>query len=278
VDALYTAIQRNLGLDATSGAAKQIIEVSVTHIPGADSFRLRSHDRFIVSSPALYLAPMELTDAEILAQSLAFPLVDYLLTQAVERQPIRLTWLPMLRGLRLWQLWDLDLPLATWREAVGWVYTDLPGGEHETTIVLPAHYTELCAAHTLWMPYPEKIHIPLFCDKLERSEWVFPWQFERDSRTHLTQLAALGMTDVPVDGNYVDGTHKANHPGQTVALATLFEYVVATYGRERLPALLHGLGHYSTWETLLPAVLGVSPAEFEAGWQAYLATHYLENH
>lgn len=49
---------------------------------------------------------------------------------------------------------------------------------------------------------------------------------------------------------------------------------VATYGRERLPTLVASLGHYDSWETLIPAVYGVSPAEFEAGWQAYLATHY----
>ena len=57
-------------------------------------------------------------------------------------------------------------------------------------------------------------------------------------------------------------------------MATLIEYAVATYDRERLPALVAGLGHYESWETLIPAVYGVSPAEFEAGWQAYLAAQY----
>jgi hypothetical protein len=65
-----------------------------------------------------------------------------------------------------------------------------------------------------------------------------------------------------------------HHPGQTVALATLVEYAVATYGRERLPALVTGLGQSDSWETLLPAVYGVSAAEFEAGWLAYLKAHY----
>src|SRR5205823_6624277 len=51
----------------------------------------------------------------------------------------------------------------------------------------------------------------------------------------------------------------ASHPGQAVALATLVEYAVATYGRERLPALMAGLGQYESWDTLLPAVYGVSP-------------------
>jgi hypothetical protein len=65
-----------------------------------------------------------------------------------------------------------------------------------------------------------------------------------------------------------------SYPGQTVELAALIEYAVAAYGRERLPALMAGLGQYESWKTLIPAVYGVSAAEFEAGWQAYLVTHY----
>jgi hypothetical protein len=71
-----------------------------------------------------------------------------------------------------------------------------------------------------------------------------------------------------------DSLQRHNHPGRTVALATLIEYAVATYGRERLPALVAGLGQYDRWDTLLPAVFGVSAAEFEAGWQAYLTVYY----
>jgi hypothetical protein len=54
----------------------------------------------------------------------------------------------------------------------------------------------------------------------------------------------------------------------------LIDYAVTTYGREQLPMLVAGLGHYDRWETLIPAVYGVSAAEFEAGWQAYLLAHY----
>jgi hypothetical protein len=60
----------------------------------------------------------------------------------------------------------------------------------------------------------------------------------------------------------------------SIAVATLIEYAVATYGRERLPALVASLSQHNNWETLIPAVYGVSAAEFEAGWQAYLATNY----
>jgi hypothetical protein len=59
-----------------------------------------------------------------------------------------------------------------------------------------------------------------------------------------------------------------------MARATLVGYAVATYGRERRPPARPGLGQYESWNTLIPAVFGVSASEFEAGWQAYLVAHY----
>jgi hypothetical protein len=69
-----------------------------------------------------------------------------------------------------------------------------------------------------------------------------------------------------------------NRPSESeaVVLATLIDYAVTAYGRERLPALVGGLGQYESWDALIPAVFGVSSAEFETGWQAYLDTHYKE--
>jgi hypothetical protein len=63
-------------------------------------------------------------------------------------------------------------------------------------------------------------------------------------------------------------------PTTSVAIASLLEYLVATYGYEQLPVLLAGLAQHNDWETLLPAALGVSAADFEAGWQSYLAQQY----
>jgi hypothetical protein len=38
--------------------------------------------------------------------------------------------------------------------------------------------------------------------------------------------------------------------------------------------LVTALGEYQSVETLVPALFGVPAADFEAGWQAYLAAHY----
>ena len=56
-------------------------------------------------------------------------------------------------------------------------------------------------------------------------------------------------------------------------MATVLEYGAATYGSERIPALLAALPHHETISTLIPAVFGVSAEDFEVGWQDYLVTH-----
>jgi hypothetical protein len=89
------------------------------------------------------------------------------------------------------------------------------------------------------------------------------------AKTHLYQLIAPASHHIDDNPEYTAG-----HWEQTLALATLIEYVVTTYGREQLPALLAALGQHESWETLIPAIYGVSAIEFEAGWQAYLAAHY----
>jgi hypothetical protein len=62
--------------------------------------------------------------------------------------------------------------------------------------------------------------------------------------------------------------------GRVVAMETIIEYVVVTYGRERLPRLFAALGQHGSWQSLIPAVFDISADEFEAGWQSYLAHQY----
>jgi hypothetical protein len=264
-------MQHNLGLENAPDAQKLIIEVSVTQNPGYAMPWFGAPKQIVAPSPARYRAPVELTDSELLAQSLALPLFEHVLAQAHKRHPIPTTWLPLKSALRLWQLWDLDLPLAAWREdVVKWIYSDLPAGPPGQLGVLPPRYRELCAAHTLWLLSPLQIHVPLYCTDQDQTLWYFYWREVFDPPVRLAQLAAPVDREVALSSDMPP----ISPPDQTIALATLIEYAVVTYGRERLPVLVAGLGQYDSWDTLLPAVFGVSATEFEEGWQAYLAAHY----
>lgn len=272
-DVLYTNLRRNLGLGLPPSTEKQVIEVSMTQPPGYVIPLVDISDRFRVPSPAVYTASLELTDDQLLAQSIALQQIDHLLELASEHYQIKLAWYPMLNGLRLWQLWDMDLPLAAWKdEVVQWLYVDMPAVAPGQPLMLPDHYSELCAAHRLWMSSPLQLNIPFGCTSFDQEALLFPIWDPRDPLTHLNQLTVLMPPSVYLAG--AGSLYSAHRPGQTIALATLIDYAVVIYGHERLPALMVGLGQYETWDTLLPAVFGVPTNEFEAGWQVYLTMHY----
>lgn len=273
MDALYTALRHNFGLPIIPSPEKLVLEVSVTERPGQIIPWFRAPDLFLVPSPAVYLAPVELTDAEILAQSLALPLLAAILAQASEHHALGSYWQPLVDGLRLWQVWEMNLPLASGREdVVTWLYRDLPAPRPGPPLMMPGRYRELCATYKLWLSSPLLINIPLVCAE---PKWEgFLWS-QWDPRNPLTRLDQIAVPVLPHEYMGASSlTDSVSYPGQAVMLATLIEYAVATYGRERLPTLVAGLGQHENWATLIPAVYGVPAPEFEAGWQAYLATHY----
>jgi len=273
VEEIYATIRRNFGLPSKSGAEKLVIDVSVTQAPGQIYSRillLEGLDTLRVPSPALYQAPVAFTDTELLAQSIALPMLDYLLIEARDHHQISMKWQPMMSSLELWQLWDLDLPLSRWRNAlVKWVYVDLPTTKLGEAIPLPGHYTTLCTEHKLWLRSPQEIHLPFLCINPGQAQESYPWWEAHHPPLRLGALAA------PFNPEYYSGAliNRVVDGGQLIALSTLVDYAVVTYGRERLPLLLGNLGQFDTWETLIPAVYGVSAAEFEAGWQEYLSAH-----
>lgn len=276
MDALYTTLWGHLGLPIRPTPDKLVVHVTLEQLPGKAPLLFDTQRSVSVPSPARYLAPVALSDVGLLAQSIALPLLGYGLAEAREQYQIRPAWQPLMDGLYLWQVWDLDLPLATWRETVvPWQYRDLPFTQPAAALPLPERYQELCAVHQLWLQSPKQIHIPLVCAGQDGEEGQ--WRAWRASAP-LTSLAQLAVPSPLMEGEGVSSvigpSFFTNHPGQTVALATLIEYAVQRYGRASLPALVAGLGDADSWDTLLPAVFGVSPAAFEAGWQAYLADQY----
>ncbi len=57
--------------------------------------------------------------------------------------------------------------------------------------------------------------------------------------------------------------------GAWLAAPSLIDYIVAMHGLDMLPELLRGFGQHEEWETLAPAVLGMSAAELGAGWYTW---------
>jgi hypothetical protein len=269
MDAVYTEIQRNLGL--TSDAEKLLIDVTVEHATGATPIPQWPREPLVVSSPALYLAPVALSDSDLLAQSIALPLIDYMGGRAIEDHVIPSGWQPLLLSLRLWQLWDLDMPLAHWRyDAVRALYTETPTEGPGQQPTLPESYSELCAMHRLWLLSPMMVGIPLECRISEEGSWMARWSLADRPHPYLNRL------ETPLRGTYqyFKEDNFFNGPAGIVNIATLLEYAVATYGHEQLPLLLASLAHYDDWETLIPEVFGVSATRFEAGWRRYLAQQY----
>jgi hypothetical protein len=247
--------------------------VSIAQNPG-DALWFIAPERIVVASPALYQAPIELTDAELLAQSLALPLLDAVVAQASRRHSPDTRWRPLLDALHLWEIWHMDLPLAVWQdEVVQWTYGDMSSTAPGKSFALPERYHELCAAHKLWLLYPAQIGIPLTCSNASGEAAYLAELHPLDP-----PAPRLGQFTLPISSDpYVEAANKGYqkpHAGQTIALATVVDYIVVTYGRERLPGLVASLSQHNTWDTLLPALFGASAAEFEAGWQAHLAKRY----
>ncbi len=55
-----------------------------------------------------------------------------------------------------------------------------------------------------------------------------------------------------------------------VEAIVLADYVARKYGRKQLGRILKAWPDHKGWVEIAPAVLGVSFADFEAGWQAHL--------
>lgn len=77
--------------------------------------------------------------------------------------------------------------------------------------------------------------------------------------------------DIDEYGSDESGAEYGN--SATIALATVLEYAVETYGREHIPSLLAGIARHQSSATLIPDVFDVSLDEYEAGWLAHLAKY-----
>ena len=220
-----------------------------------------------LASPAAYLAPESLNDEELLLQAVALALVERAVRQTAERRDSQVSRHPLLDALALWQLWQLDLPLARSEDAVvsavfgGYGMVDKDSQSESESLS-----ASICAGYGIWLADPTELHLPIACDPagllsaapplLAVAAWMGPLN------------ASQGLLNVMKISGY------SSHPGQVVALATVVDTLAITYGSERLPILVTALERQSTWDSLLREVYGVSTAEVERGWCVYLHDRY----
>ena len=269
LEQLYTTLQQNFAV-ALPAATPLDITIEMTRTLESTPYRPRIFDTITVPSPTLYPTTTWPAD-ELLLQSLALPLLDHTLALVVRHHGMGAARYPLLDGLRLWQLWSTDLPLARWRPAlVQWIYVALPTTATVDELPLPADYPAFCAAHTLWMAYPAQLHIPLLCTGMDESPRRLPYALVKLAPRSLPPLDSPIYPDEETDG--AGRTAPARHPGYVIAVATVLDYVDKTYGRASVPHLVAGWGSAATWDDLTPALFGLPAAEFERGWQQFLTT------
>jgi hypothetical protein len=284
LDALYPTVYGSF-LPGMPRGEKLMVQVDPAQPPGEIAKRATNHDPLVVASPAAYLAPEAISQADLLAQSVVLALLEALKTQGAQRysdEPYSLSFRSggislwqWLAGVQLWQLWANDLPLAAWREpVVQWVFSDLYDAQGNLQVA-PDFMPEFCALHGLWVYTPMQVQIPLSCDSPDRLVHYLAWRIAYPRPVQLGQLAMPIAADAAPGLQSVMGeAGRSPHPAAAVALATVLEYAAETYGPERIPLLLAALNQHARAETLIPAVFGVSAIDFEAGWQAYLAEQY----
>jgi hypothetical protein len=132
----------------------------------------------------------------------------------------------------------------------------------------PAFAPQLCAMHRLWISSPQAIQIPLSCAGENRADLAPEEQTVVESPLTLAEL-------LPIDyGPLQLIPPRPAYAGAPVVMTTLFDYAAAAYGKPRLVLMVQSLHEHTNWETLTPAVFGLSASDFEQGWRADLAARY----
>jgi hypothetical protein len=129
-----------------------------------------------------------------------------------------------------------------------------------------AQWQQMAAAYQSWLSFTDTMQ-PAFA-----GERATVWRLQSAAAT------PLPLYDLLSSGGNAPGTglsFSAYSPAalyradmKQLAAEQLIDFLVASYGLDVLPKLLQGFGEHKDWETLAPAVLGISAAELEHAWHA----------
>ena len=85
---------------------------------------------------------------------------------------------------------------------------------------------------------------------------------------------------LPINLGHVTDLMSSKRPSHTdvilryLAAESFMQFVVDSYGRERLPELLNALVRYGTWQEIIPPLYGTSLDEFVKDWNTHLLQEY----
>ncbi|MBI3959862.1 MAG: hypothetical protein HY328_13710 [Chloroflexi bacterium] len=219
--------------------------------------------RVFLPSPERLANSTPETQATLLRQSWAIALGEQAVLEAGAHHRLPYRWLPFLSGLRLWLLWDGGGPLTVGKERiVAWLAQPERKGLSLEDVV------DICRAFAFWRLSPLDYAIPVGCDQ---SGYFMPSPVPLP--TQLSALAPIYPPKDSLDDQYTPA-QTIESKAYAIALALLIQYAAERYGRQTLPVLLAALQEHDGWDTLIPAVYGVSAQEFEAGWQRWLAENW----
>ena len=263
LDAIYPAMRRNFGLPPAQERLE--IEVDVTV---AGPFISRFHvQQLQLPSPGLFRLDADISDADALTQWALDPLAALVLAKAQQRvspdPAAAYTWQPMRSALEAWQVRQYSPPSAAWHRAlIAWLYDAEVDSSPAQKPADPSRLNGICHEQHIvermsFLARIQLTNIYLCAYVLKQAYIAYPGSIP------------LLLSQVPTGSDL--STNQVWGWEQSEVLATVVDYSMAVYGPERLPALLQAFHDTSTWRDLIPQVFGVSSAEFEAGWQEYLA-------
>lgn len=272
LDAVYLHIHTALEvpLRATSDPADKI-QIHVASAKEAAVYRLYDRGKPLwVDSPWLLRLPDSVADGQALVEMVAFSLrrsaVNELLSPLSETDEPTAA---LLGGLRLWLAWEKTTLTQSHKiGVVGWLYEYAP---HSPQALLNA-FPEICELFDMWHIVPPAGPAFFYCT-------VKPTFLRSTYSRSPASLAQLPISQPQylssVDGSGgLQGESGVYTQGQVIAFATIMEYAAHTYGPGSVAALLRAAREGKNWTTAAPESVGLSAAEFEMGWWAWLANEY----
>lgn len=154
---------------------------------------------------------------------------------------------------------DADYVAST---ALGRIIPQALNSERYLRLIEPFHWGLVVSAMRNWL-------------RAELLDQPSAWRAEAQTvfQEHASEAYPLRLRDLT---EYeVEGQHGRNTAlWRFMAAETILEYIVHEYGREALPAFLHGMSESNSWAELTVAAFGVPIEEFVAGWNQYLSDTY----